>query len=161
MKNDFIKDLEYLGFATRLKRISDSLMHDGRKLYKELGLDIEPNWYVIFKLLNEHEPLTVTDISNHLQFSHPSVINILTKMEKAGYLNSIKNSADNRKRVLTLSKKAIQKQAEYEVIWVAATEGITKALEGLNALEFITQLEQRLSEKPFNTRALESLNTKS
>lgn len=160
MKNDYIKNLEYLGFATRLKRISDMLMHDGRRLYKELGMDIEPNWYLIFNLLETRGELSVTDISEVLQFSHPSVITITNKMEKAGYLLSEKSASDNRKRVLRLSLKAKEDREKFAPVWAAATQGITEALEGLDALSFIDKLETRLQSKNFKQRAIESLHKK-
>jgi len=158
MKNDYIKNLEYLGFATRLKRISDALIHDGRRLYKELNMDIEPNWYLIFNLLETEKELSVTDISDILQFSHPSVITITNKMEKAGYLISRKSATDNRKRVLRLSDKATKEHEKFAPVWEAATQGITEALEGLDALNFLDRLEDRLQTKDFKQRAMESLN---
>ena len=74
MENDFVKELGYLGFTMRLKRISDALMHEGRRLYSELDVDIEPNWFVIFKLLGKHGAMTVTEISERVLMAHPSVI---------------------------------------------------------------------------------------
>lgn len=160
MKNDYIKNLDYLGFATRLKRISDALMHDGRRLYKELDMDIEPNWYLIFNLLETQDELSVTDISEVLQFSHPSVITITNKMEKAGYLLSEKSALDNRKRVLRLSPKAKEDRKKFTPVWAAATQGITEALEGLDALNFLSDLEERLRTKDFKQRAIEALYKK-
>lgn len=160
MKNDYLKSLEYLGFATRLKRISDKLMHDGRRLYGELDMDIEPNWYLIFNLLEDKKELSVTDIADILQFSHPSVITITRKMEKSGYLVSQKSAADSRRRVLRLSDKAHRDRKKFEPIWEAATQGITEALAGLDALHFMDLLEERLASKDFKQRAVESLNKK-
>ncbi len=55
MDFDFIKDLGYKAFDSRLKRISDRMSHDVRKFYKELGIDVEPNWYLVFMLLQKGE----------------------------------------------------------------------------------------------------------
>ncbi|MEO1032877.1 MAG: MarR family transcriptional regulator [Bacteroidota bacterium] len=156
MEEDFVKTLDYLGFATRLKRISDKLILDGRRLYRSLGLEMEPNWFLIFKLLNEHGSLTINQITEKLKFSHPSVITIINKMEAVGYITSKKSDSDQRKRVVRLSPKGIQKQKEFEVIWDAATQGMTSALSGMNALEFIDELESRFLDKDFKQRALES-----
>ena len=114
--------------------------------------------YLIFNLLETQDELNVTDISEVLQFSHPSVITITNKMEKAGYLLSRKSTTDNRKRVLRLSPKAKKDREKFAPIWSAATQGITEALEGLNALHFLDDLEERLKTKDFKQRAIESLN---
>ena len=60
------------------------------RLYKELGMEIEPNWYVIFRLLQKHGELTVMEIADKIGFAHPSVISIVNKMIKANYLEENK-----------------------------------------------------------------------
>ena len=67
-----------------MKRVSDAMLHDGRRMYKELGMDIEPNWFVIFRILKKHGALGVTDIAEKIGLAHPSVITIVNKMMKAG-----------------------------------------------------------------------------
>ncbi|MTI30197.1 hypothetical protein [Xanthovirga aplysinae] len=79
-ENDFAKELQYLGFTMRLKRISDAMLYEGKKLYKELDVDIEPNWYVIFKLLKSRGALSVMDIADSIKMAHPSVITLTNKM---------------------------------------------------------------------------------
>lgn len=161
MKNtDFVKELNYLGFTMRLKRISDAMMHEGRRLYSDLDVDIEPNWYVIFKLLKSRGAMSVTDIAESIMMAHPSVITITNKMINAGYLFSEKDKTDSRKRVLDLSSRAIKKLPEYEKIWAAGEKGIEEALEGLNALEFVSELEDKFFNMGFKERTLTQLDKK-
>jgi len=155
--NDFIKELGYLGFTMRLKRISDAMMHEGRRLYSELDVDIEPNWYVIFKLLKSRGEMSVMDISESIMMAHPSVIAITNKMIDRGYLVSKKDKIDSRKRVLNLSARAVKMLPEYEKIWKAGEVGVEKALKGLNALEFITTLEDKYFIKGFKDRTIKQL----
>jgi len=158
---DFVKELGYLGFTMRLKRISDAMMHEGRRLYSDLDVDIEPNWYVIFKLLNAKGAMGVMEISERIQMKHPSVITITNKMMDAGYLVSEKNASDSRKRVLDLSDRAIKMLPQLEKFWEAGEAGIEEALKGLNALAFIEALENRFYSKTFRDRTLEQLNKSS
>jgi len=157
MQEDFIRELGYLGFATRLKRLGDSFMQEGRRLYQKLDIDIEPNWYLIFKMLSKHKELGVTEIADKLQLAHPSVISITNKMEKAGYLISAKCDSDSRRRVLKLTKKAKNKMPEYEKIWEAGTIGLEKALEGFDALAHLKELEERFEKIHFRERTLNEL----
>lgn len=158
--NDFVKELGYLGFTMRLKRISDAMMHEGRRLYSELDVDIEPNWYVVFKLLKSRGAMTVTEIAESIMMAHPSVITITNKMLNAGYLISEKDPTDSRKRVLDLSDRSVKMLPTYEKVWDAGEEAVEKALESLNALEFIAALEDIFFDKGFKTRTLEQLNKK-
>lgn len=155
---DFAKDLGCLGFTMRLKRLSDALMHDGRKMYKTLGLDLEPNWYVIFRLLKREGELSVTEIAERIHLAHPSVISITNKMIKADYLYSTPCDLDNRRRVLNLTKKALKKLPEFEKIWNAGERGVIKALAGTHAMEVLEELEKRFTKKGFKERTFDELN---
>ncbi len=157
MAKDFLSSLGYIAFATRLKRLSDVMMHDGKRLYNELDFDIEPNWYVVFELLKTQGPKSVTEIAEEIQMSHPSVIGITNKMMDNGYLVSEKDKKDSRKRVLDLSDRAIKMLPEYEKFWDAAVKGVEIALDGLDALNQLDQWERIFAEKGFRDRTKEQL----
>lgn len=156
-KQDFLRDLGFISFVTRLKRLSDAMIHDGRKVYKELGMDIEPNWYVIFKLLEKKGEMTVTEIADEIGFAHPSVITIVNKMLKKGYLESNQCSVDSRRRLLALSDKAREKMPEFQKVWDAGITGVKRMLADTDALDFLNSLEEKVSEKGFKERTLKSL----
>jgi len=157
---DFLTELGFLGFVTRLKRLSDSMLHDGRRLYKALGMEIEPNWYMIFKLLEEKEELTITEIADELQFSHPSIITIVNKMIKAGYLESDQCNIDSRRRLLSLSDKAKKEMPGFEKVWGAGIATMKNMLNDIDALQLLDTLEKRTEEKGFKDRTLAGLNKK-
>tara|TARA_B100001245_G_scaffold233850_1_gene218331 strand:- start:378 stop:860 length:483 start_codon:yes stop_codon:yes gene_type:complete len=158
MMNDFAQELGCLGFTMRLKRIADALMHDGKKMYKQLGLDIEPNWYVVFRLLKQENELSVTEISDRIGLAHPSVITLTNKMIKAGYLISNQCDQDSRKRLLTLSEKAQEKMPEFERIWAAGEAGVIEAIRGTEIMASLSLIEERFGEKGFRERTLEKLD---
>ncbi len=158
--SDFLKELGYIGFTVRLKRLSDAMMHEGRRMYSELDIDIEPNWFVIFKLLQSRGAMSVMDISESIMMAHPSVIALTNKMIEKGYLNSEKDKTDSRKRVLDLSARSIKMLPDYQKIWNAGEEGVEQALSGLNALELLDSLEQTYFEKGFAERTIKQLKSK-
>ncbi len=158
MKYDFINELGYLALAPRLKRISEAMVHSGRQMYKELGMDIEPNWFLIFKLLSKYECLSVTEIAGKLHFSHPSVITLVNKMEASGYLESSIDSKDSRKRTFRLTKKANDRMPDFEAVWEAGIEGVRKLFsEDSNFLDLLESLEVQLSQQDFMNRTLTEL----
>jgi DNA-binding MarR family transcriptional regulator len=157
---DFTQELGCLGFTMRLKRLSDALIHDGRKMYKSLGLDIEPNWYVVFRLLKKNDEMSVTEIADSIQLSHPSVITLTNKMMKAGYLTSKTCEQDSRRRVLGLTQKSIDIMPQLEAIWNAGERGVIEALQNTNAMQVLAILEERFADKGFKDRTLEQLENK-
>ncbi|WP_258103596.1 MarR family winged helix-turn-helix transcriptional regulator [Marinoscillum sp. MHG1-6] len=155
---DFAEELGCLGFTMRLKRLADALIHDGRKMYKELGLDIEPNWYVVFRLLKQKDEMSVTEIADSIRLSHPSVISITNKMMKAGYLSSTPCEVDSRRRVLKLTQKAMKALPRLEEIWDAGERGVIKALCDTDTMATLKLLEERFAEKGFKERTFDELH---
>lgn len=156
-KDDFLSELGLNAVVTRLKRVSDAMLHDGKRMYKELGMDIEPNWFAVFKLLRKHGSLTVTELADHIGMSHPSIISIINKMMKAGYLSESRSDEDSRKRILTLTPKADVKMPEFDAIWDAGTTGFKKMMHDTDILHMLDLLEDRIAEKGFRERTLEQL----
>jgi ribosomal protein S18 acetylase RimI-like enzyme len=156
-ERDFLSELGSLAVVTRLKRASDAMIHDGRRMYKELGIDIEPNWFAVFKLLKKRGPQSVTQMSDALGLSHPSVISIINKMLKGGYLTESRGDLDNRKRMLTLTPLAEQRFPEFEKVWDAGTAGFKRMMADIDVLQMLDVLEQRLAEKGFRRRTLDEL----
>ncbi len=157
MKYDFVNELGYLALATRLKRISEAMVHSGRDMYKTLELDIEPNWYLIFKLLQKYERLSVMEMAAKLHFAHPSVISLVNKMEANGYLESAPDKTDSRKRQFSLSEKARTNMPQFEKVWKAGTVGVQNLFQDNSFLEQLESIEIQLSQKDFKERTLNEL----
>ena len=156
---DFVNELGYLALATRFKRLSEAMVHSGREMYKQLGLDVEPNWFLIFKLLKKYGSLSVTEMAAKLHFSHPSVIALIQKMEQNGYLTVTSDAKDARKRNFTLSPKAIERLPELEAIWEAGIVAVGNMFkEGSNFMEELESLEVQFSKRAFKDRTLNELN---
>ncbi len=158
MQEDYLKHLRHLALASRLKRISDKMIHSGREMYKHLNVDIEPNWYLVFKLLKDKCELSVTEIADYLQMSHPSIISIISKMIKSGYLTSRKCEHDGRKQLLSLSQKSLENFASLNEIWIAGTKGVEKMIGDSQLLHALDHIENQLDDKSFMEMTLENLN---
>ena len=159
MQYDFVNELGYLGLSVRLKRLSEAMVHSGRQMYKSLGWDIEPNWFLVFRLLKKYEQLSVTEIAAKLHFSHPSIITLIGKMETAGYVVSSADKSDSRKRIFSLSQKAKDRLPQFEKIWEAGTEGVRKLFPPDS--DFMSQLERleiQYSQTDFKTRTFNELD---
>ena len=156
-QQDYLTDLGMLAVVTRLKRASDAMIHDGRRMYKELGLDIEPNWFAVFKLLRTRGPLSIMEIADAIGLSHPSVITMINKMSKAGYLVESRTASDSRRRILSLTPRAEERVPEFERVWNAGTAGFKRMMSDTDVLGMLNVLETRIAEKGFRRRTIEEL----
>ncbi|MFI0430691.1 MarR family winged helix-turn-helix transcriptional regulator [Mariniflexile sp. HMF6888] len=153
MEKDFIKDLGYKALDNRLKRISDRMSHDTRKFFKQIEIDVEPSWHLVFKLLRDYEMLTMVEIAQQLGYTHPSMVVLLKKMTSKGYIVSEKDAVDKRKQNIKLTQKSLDLLPELEQIWNSCEDAIYKMLKGdLSILEHLDEIETSLKTTPFNER---------
>src|SRR5688500_9103967 len=157
MENDFLSELGLNAVVTRLKRVSDAMLHDGKRMYKELEMDIEPNWFAVFKLLSRRGGMPIGEIADAIGLSHPSVIAIVNKMTARGYLKESRSSSDSRKRILSLTAKAESEMPEFEKVWDAGTAGFKKMMSDTDILGPLDVLESRIAESGFRERTLRQI----
>ncbi len=112
-------------------------MYSTRQFYRDHGLEIEPNWHMIFLLLQKHEKLTVMEIAEKLHLSHPAIVQLVDKMKKKGYINSVKDKKDKRK---------------------AGDEAVKEIMNHSKAiLDYLAVLENNMDEADFRERSEKNL----
>ncbi len=156
---DYLHSLGALALAARLKRLSDRMVHDARALYEELGLPIEPNWYLVFLLLELRGPLAVTEIASALGWAHPSVVAVVAKMQKRGLIVGRASREDGRRTLLTLSKKGHTQLATARPVWKAAAGGVQSLIDeaGGEVMPLVDALERAFTRRGLRQRTLEKL----
>ena len=153
MERDFIKELGYKALDNRLKRISDRMTHDPRKFFKQIDIDVEPSWHLVFKLLKENDRLTMVELAEQLGYSHPSMVVLLKKMTDKGYIISEKDAVDKRKQNIKLTQKSYDLFPQLEQIWNSCENAIYKMLkEDLSIIKHLDEIEEALKDVPFSER---------
>lgn len=151
---DFLAELEFTGFTSRIKRLSDDILYSTRDYYKSVDLDIEPNWHLIFLLLEE-KSRTLTEISEELRISHPACVKIVNKMKTLEYIKSRPDEEDSRKQILELTEKSRAKLPVFHQHWNACIETIHEiTVDCSNILEELAKIEHRLAEGNYKIRTL-------
>ena len=151
---DFIQEMGALALGSRLRRLSDRLMQDGNRIYKNSGLDFEPKWFPVYRLLLDHGPSAVTEIAKVLRITHPSVNQIAKEMIAAGLLATYKDTQDKRRRVLALTSQAKSRVTEMKAVWQdveAALQGIIDATD-VDFLAYLETMERALDKQSFLSR---------
>lgn len=139
-----------LGLGSRLKRLGDILMTEVEKIYAAYGLDLKPACFPLLWTLKEHGSLPVTALAEQLGVSHPAVSQSARLLLKDGWITEQKDSADERRRLLTLSDKSSRLLAFLEPLWGDIRSDINERLAALNGdlLGLLADLENNLTEKP-------------
>ena len=156
-----VEQLGSLALALRLKRLSDKLLQDGIKLYRQSGIAFEPKWFPVFYYLQETGPTSVTDLARGLGVTHPGINQISREMISAELVVSYKDMGDKRKRVLALTSKAKTMLSELEPMWRVQRAVLQEILDQAGDDGLLHRLEQVLQEKGLYQRFLDRYDVNS
>ncbi|MDP3643023.1 MAG: MarR family winged helix-turn-helix transcriptional regulator [Bacteroidota bacterium] len=156
MSDNYYEKLGQLILGSRLRKLSERLMLEMGNIYRSRNIDFEPGWFHIMFLLSENEKMSITQISEMLQVSHPSVIQVVGVLEKKDIVKISVDPLDKRKRMIELSDYGIRLLELIKPVWNEIDQMmITFLSEGdhsANILKAITEIENNLDEKPLTER---------
>lgn len=156
---DLLQQLGALALGSRLKRLSDRLMRDVSKIYAEHELEFQARWFPVVFLLKDGAKLGVTEIAELLSMTHPAINQVANQLTKAGLLLSKKDSSDERRRILYLSKKGLSLVNQLEPLWdtikLCNEELINKSVK--NIFTTLNKIESALEKKEMYDRVKHAL----
>ncbi len=161
-KPDVIKELEELALGTRLKRLSDTLMGDVGKIYREQQLDFEPRWFTMLYLLNKQKALSIIDIADQLRLSHPAVVQFADQMQHQKLVIARKDKKDARKRILELSAKGKSTFEKLQPLLIQIEKSTHELVQstGMDVLYALEKMEKQLESKSMYERVKEGIQNK-
>ena len=146
---DFIEELGTLALGTRIKNLSELLMRDVSRIYKDQNVDFEPRWFTLFQLMLRKTEIPVTEIARELNQTHPAVVQVVNSLEKKRLITTRKDKADQRKRLVRLTKKGKKLAEDLVPVWEAIHEAAREILaeSAPNLLDNIAKVEKALKQK--------------
>jgi DNA-binding MarR family transcriptional regulator/N-acetylglutamate synthase-like GNAT family acetyltransferase len=146
---DFIEELGTLAIGSRLKNLSELLMKDMARIYKEQNVDFEPRWFTFFQLILNQKEISVTEIAKELKQTHPAAVQLVNVLEKKKLVKTKKDSSDGRKRLVSLSKKGKKLAKELRPLWEVVQKVTDEILNESDPelLERIAKVEQAINDK--------------
>lgn len=151
---DYIHELGTKALASRLKNFTELMIRDVSRIYKEQDLDFEPRWFTFFLLLSEKGELSVMDIANQLNQSHPAINQVANALEEKGLITSNKKKHDGRKRYLKLSPKGNRLLQKLLPLWKDIQKITDEFIQETNPefMENLLKMEQSLSKTSIYNR---------
>lgn len=153
------KQLGYLALGTRFKLLTDRLLQDVDRIYKNLGMDFEPRWFMPFYLINNRDSVSVTEIANELGYTQPAVTQTLNILIDKGLVKSVKEKEDSRKKSVTVTPKGKTLYKQLEPVWKLIEKSVREFFlsTGYDILSVIGKIESELDKKDIYTRISESI----
>jgi DNA-binding MarR family transcriptional regulator/ribosomal protein S18 acetylase RimI-like enzyme len=146
---NFIEELGTMALGSRVKILSEMLMKDVSRIYKEMDLDFEPRWFTFFQLVLRNPGITVTEIARELNQTHPAAVQVINSLVKKKLVRTKKDKTDQRKRLVSLTKKGKDLSEELEAVWEAVHQSAREILKESDPkfIEHIARVEKALKKK--------------
>lgn len=126
---DLMKELGSLGLGNRLKRLSDKIMQDGIRVYRESGVDFEPRWFPLYQYLDRFGPSPVMDIARGLGITHPAVNQVAGQMVQARLIATYRDARDKRRRLLALTREGRALKPVLTSLWSSISVAVNGVLD--------------------------------
>ncbi len=156
---DKLQQFQELAFGSRLKRLSDTLMKDAKKVYKHLHIDFEPTLMPVFKTIADEKELSIGEIVTLLDISQPAITQFINALQKKKLLKIIPDKNDKRKKNVALSKKGIETFDKLQPIWKVIETQLTTITthEPTSFMNHLLATEKKQKQTPLYHRVMTQL----
>ncbi|MGB6152816.1 MAG: helix-turn-helix domain-containing GNAT family N-acetyltransferase [Pricia sp.] len=151
-------EIGQMALGSRLRRLSDSLTKDARKIFNLYHVELKPKWFPVYYFLSDEiEGKSIMAIANNVGQSHPSVIKIVKEMVKSGLLQERKDKNDGRKNLVSLTDKGNNISEKIKTQYEDVDRAVGKTLESTshNLWLALQEFEYVLQKKSMFERILE------
>ena len=142
---NFYQNLGYLVLGSRLRRLSEAFLSEINRAYQNEGIDFDASWFPVFYLLSKNEALSIKELSEQMEVSHPAASQLITNLKKRQLVTSATCNDDGRRQLVTLTDSGKKLLAQILPVWDAISAAMTKLVESDEAaqqlLPAITALE--------------------
>ncbi len=103
MDKNFINSLGEVALSSKIRQFNEKLYAEGVMVYKKLGINFEPKYFLIFMLLKKHGSLTIGDMSVETGLTQPAITQLINSLYKKKLVSFKKDTEDSRKKIVSLS----------------------------------------------------------
>jgi ribosomal protein S18 acetylase RimI-like enzyme/DNA-binding MarR family transcriptional regulator len=157
---DIFAELGELALASRLRRLSETMMAEGEELYRDLGVTFRPRWFPAFHALSKRSPLAVGELAGALGVSHTAVAKIAEEMLRAGLIRIARDGrGDRRRRLYALTAAGKRTLRSLKPVWREIGKAVREALveAGVDLLPDIERFEKAFARRSVSDRVREPL----
>ncbi len=157
--NNIPSEIDEFGIAKRLKRLSNNLFADSKKIFSSVSTNFEQNTYTVLSILNLQDSLSIKEISSYLKVTHPATVQIVNKLIKGKFVEKFDLPSDKR---VTIVKLTVKGKKAYDSLRTVAEKIDLSYKEIIDEIEpkFLTMLsliEEKIKSKSIFERVSEKV----
>ncbi len=137
--------LGFLVLGSRLRRLSEGFLSEINKAYQNEGIDFDASWFPVFYLLSKNNSLSIKELSEQTEVSHPAASQLISNLKSKGFVTSAACTDDGRRKLVQLTENGRALLDQILPIWdaillamndIAETDaGCGELLPAISALE--------------------------
>ena len=139
------QSLGYLVLGSRLRRLSEAFLAEINRAYQNEGIDFDASWFPVFYLLSKNEALSIKELSEQIEVSHPAASQLITNLKNRKLVTSATCTDDGRRQLVTLTDSGRELLTQILPMWDAINAAMTELVESdelaKQLLPAITRLE--------------------
>jgi DNA-binding MarR family transcriptional regulator len=118
------QSLGYLALGSRLRRLSESFLSEINRAYQNEGIEFDASWFPVFYLLSKNDALSIKELSEQTEVSHPAASQLITNLKNKNLVTSVTCNDDGRKQLVTLTDKGRSLLSNILPVWEAVSEAM-------------------------------------
>jgi DNA-binding MarR family transcriptional regulator len=139
--------------------LSERLDRESARVYSALGTEFEQRWYGVLNQIMLNGPMTVGEIAAALRVTHVSVSQARRSLEAAGFVQSVEDAADARRRPITLTARGKALVAQFTPLWQALSDSAEELnAEAGDVVTLLDRLDDALDARSLFDRAVVRIN---
>ena len=113
------QSLGYLILGSRLRRLSENFLSEINRAYQNEGIDFDASWFPVFYLLSKNDSLSIKELSEQTEVSHPAASQLITNLKNRKLVTSATCSDDGRRQLVQLTESGRELLETILPIWDA------------------------------------------
>ncbi|WP_175470531.1 MarR family winged helix-turn-helix transcriptional regulator [Pedobacter hartonius] len=159
---NYYQSLGYLVLGSRLKRLSELFLSEVNRTYRSEGIVFETTWFPIFYLLSENNSLSIQELCEEIEVSHPAASQLVTNLKGKGLVMTTTSSEDARKQLVKLTPEGKKLLKKLLPMWESIRETMEEVAGGKPAsdaiLNELTTLEAAFKSADIAARVKAKIN---
>jgi len=120
------QSLGYLVLGSRLRRLSEGFLSEINRAYQNAGIDFDASWFPVFYLLSKNDNLSIKELSEQTEVSHPAASQLITNLKKRKLVTSVTCADDGRRQLVQLTDSGRELLQQILPMWDAVLSAMTE-----------------------------------
>ena len=161
--SDWIAEMEGLALGSRLRRFSDYLSAEIKKVYQAKGIDFNPKHFPVVSLICDQNSqlMSIRELAEEIGLTHSSISQTVTKLEQRGLCQRETDPRDERAIIVRPTPFAINLvNQELKPVWQAIKEITNDCLPSKSTgfWDSLEEAEELMQGEPLSRKILKHLD---